>query len=407
MGPKTRNNVIHPNTLSKCFDGDRKYIKEIVTSSQNLLKCIIEGLLPDEYLKHAPVRTYFRVIAVSMVLLKTFALGATQDDISYSLSLLDQAVHALQVCIVDDVHIGSRFAELLNILAQRVRSRMVRVSRGGQSTAGSQAGSSTPASTEGRSFGHARGSPGHGSTSSTSSISERRGNTGPAPVDITGQQMRQQYQQRHQNVPRVQMQDPSQPSNQQNWLVNQNLSQMQTYQPSPRAVDAFAYYARNNPMDNNSNNNSFVNMQIWPPSDPLRGVSPSLPYDPNNRSTSNIMPPPAATDAYYMGVASTQYNASPRLRSNTTYPTNSGDEAAQQLPSSFMPHNDNDDPFNLGGLGGRNQDTWCALPLDPILNTGPADVTHSGFGPDIGGHDMLDVLLMDDGFGSGDLGLRG
>lgn len=39
---------------------------------------------------------------------------------------------------------------------------------------------------------------------------------------------------------------------------------------------------------------------------------------------------------------------------------------------------------------------WLALPLDPLLNSSfGSDVTHAGYGPDVGGFDMLDILLMD------------
>lgn len=62
--------AIHPRVLAKWVEQDRKYIQEIVVSSQNLLRIVVEGLWPGEYLKHAPVRTYFRIVCVSMVLIK-------------------------------------------------------------------------------------------------------------------------------------------------------------------------------------------------------------------------------------------------------------------------------------------------------------------------------------------------
>ena len=39
-----------------------------------------------------------------------------------------------------------------------------------------------------------------------------------------------------------------------------------------------------------------------------------------------------------------------------------------------------------------NQD-WLTLPLDPILNIPGADVTNTMYGPEIGGQDMLEMLL--------------
>ena len=36
---------------------------------------------------------------------------------------------------------------------------------------------------------------------------------------------------------------------------------------------------------------------------------------------------------------------------------------------------------------------WLALPLDPLLSQWGADITQTAMGPDVGGFDMLDVLL--------------
>ena len=44
-----------------------------------------------------------------------------------SLGLMDSTVDALRNCIVDDVHLGIRFADLLDVLTKRIRSRFVRM----------------------------------------------------------------------------------------------------------------------------------------------------------------------------------------------------------------------------------------------------------------------------------------
>ena len=43
-----------------------------------------------------------------------------------------------------------------------------------------------------------------------------------------------------------------------------------------------------------------------------------------------------------------------------------------------------------GGGGGPD---WLALPLDPLLNSYGADVNQTTYGPDVGGCDLLDLLL--------------
>lgn len=106
---------------------DQEYIREVMEGSRNLLRTVVEGLLPDDYLKHAPVRTYFRIISGAMFLLKTFALGATRHDVEVSIRLMDSTVEALRTCVVDDVHLGIRFADLLENLTMRLRNRFIYV----------------------------------------------------------------------------------------------------------------------------------------------------------------------------------------------------------------------------------------------------------------------------------------
>ncbi|KAI0019037.1 hypothetical protein F4780DRAFT_771477 [Xylariomycetidae sp. FL0641] len=102
---------------------DQEYVKEVVQGCRNLLKTVVEGLLRRGLLKHAPVRTYFRIISGAMFLLKTFALGAPKSDVEMSISLLDRTVHALRSCVVDDIHLGTRFGDLLESLTTRLRDR--------------------------------------------------------------------------------------------------------------------------------------------------------------------------------------------------------------------------------------------------------------------------------------------
>ena len=104
---------------------DQEYVKEVVNGSRNLLRTVVEGLLPHDYLKHAPVRTYFRIISGAMFLLKTFALGAPRSDVEMSINLMDQTVDALRTCVVDDVHLGIRFADMLETLTSRLRNRFI------------------------------------------------------------------------------------------------------------------------------------------------------------------------------------------------------------------------------------------------------------------------------------------
>lgn len=127
LSPETQNyyGKLPLTRLGQYGAADQGYVKEVVDGSRNLLRTVVEGLLPGDYLKHAPVRTYFRIISGAMFLLKTFALGASKHDVEISIGLMDRAVDALRNCVVDDVHLGIRFADLLETLTSRLRSRFI------------------------------------------------------------------------------------------------------------------------------------------------------------------------------------------------------------------------------------------------------------------------------------------
>lgn len=109
---------------------DQEYVREVVDGCRKLLHTVVDGLLPGGYLKHAPVRTYFRIISGAMFLLKTFALGAPRADVRMSIDLMDSTVEALRNCVVDDVHLGLRFADLLETLTSRLRNRFIQAPTG-------------------------------------------------------------------------------------------------------------------------------------------------------------------------------------------------------------------------------------------------------------------------------------
>ncbi|KAK6507100.1 hypothetical protein TWF481_005549 [Arthrobotrys musiformis] len=121
-------------TLMQICAGDEEYIKEVVDASRCLLLTVIRKLFPGGWLKHAPVRTYLRIASAAMYLLKTFALGAREDDIKVSLKLMDQTVYTLRAASCDDVHLALRFGDLLETLTSRIRARFIRMNQSGKDT---------------------------------------------------------------------------------------------------------------------------------------------------------------------------------------------------------------------------------------------------------------------------------
>lgn len=127
LSPQTQNyyGMLPLGRLGGFGAEDQEYVREVVNGSRSLLRTVVEGLLPGDYLKHAPVRTYFRIISGAMFLLKTFALGAPKSDVETSIGLMDRTVDALRNCVVDDVHLGIRFADMLETLTSRLRNRFI------------------------------------------------------------------------------------------------------------------------------------------------------------------------------------------------------------------------------------------------------------------------------------------
>lgn len=65
------------STIMKWYGNDRYYIAEVIDASRTLLRSVVDGLYPGEFLKHAPVRTYFRIISVAIILLKVSSQPAS------------------------------------------------------------------------------------------------------------------------------------------------------------------------------------------------------------------------------------------------------------------------------------------------------------------------------------------
>lgn len=294
--------AIQPQTLSKWLGNDRKYMIEVRDAACHLLRVVVDGLCPGNYLKHAPVRTYFRIISVAIMLLKSFSLGASEADVADSLKLMDRTVEALRTCIVDDVHVASRFADLLATLTENLKPRLVRISADGRVTGRSRRESqhSTPAH------------------------------------------------------PPQQMQH------------NGGMFSHQQHQAAPGAV---------------------LDQQQWPyatpepqHANPLFGISNDT-YDlMGNADNFSIMPPPS------FGLQSPNQNTAPGGTGAINAPSNGG-----------FGNNHFASPTNeFGGPDDGMQD-WLALPLDPLLNISGADVNQTMYGPELGGQDMLELLLNGNG----------
>ncbi|KAF1814919.1 hypothetical protein P152DRAFT_411872, partial [Eremomyces bilateralis CBS 781.70] len=324
-------NAIPLTTLMRWYGNDRQYIREVIEACRNVLKIVVSGLYPGEYLKHAPVRTYFRIISVAIILLKTFALGATEDDVALSLSLLDQAVQALRTCIVDDVHVSNRFADLADLLTHRIRGRIVRMSGSGA------AGGSSTHSGNGVPSGFPPG------------VGPNAGTASPHPS----------------NMPPPNLSHGS-------TGLGGRITAGTTPQWSGMGLSPSSPALSLSGRNQNS-------QTLW-------GITTeSTDFE---HSGINIMPPPSFGGAFGLDLGS----GMPDIGTGNGFGGAGMNSAGSGDSASGTGGTANDENNVMGDFGLGGQD-WLALPLDPILSSYGADVTQTTYGPDIGGYDMLDVLL--------------
>lgn len=107
------------------YTNARYYVNEIVDALCNVLKIVVKGLHPGGYLRLVPVRTFFRIAGVVTILSKTFARNPTEGDAATSLKLLRSSVDVLRSSIVEDGHVGTRLADLMETLTHSIYSRSV------------------------------------------------------------------------------------------------------------------------------------------------------------------------------------------------------------------------------------------------------------------------------------------
>ncbi|KAL5343194.1 hypothetical protein BJX70DRAFT_210109 [Aspergillus crustosus] len=114
------------HVLMELYRVNEPFIQEVVDASRKILTTVLDGLVPGDHLKHAPVRTCFRILSGMIFILKTFTLGAKEDDVRVSLDLQDRTVEALRTCVVDDIHLSHAIARLLELLTTNIRTRFLR-----------------------------------------------------------------------------------------------------------------------------------------------------------------------------------------------------------------------------------------------------------------------------------------
>jgi hypothetical protein len=64
--------------LMEQYRVNEPYIQEVVDASRKILQTVLDGLVPDNCLKHAPVRTYFRILSGMIFILKVGSMSSME-----------------------------------------------------------------------------------------------------------------------------------------------------------------------------------------------------------------------------------------------------------------------------------------------------------------------------------------
>ncbi|KAJ5731890.1 hypothetical protein N7493_003371 [Penicillium malachiteum] len=114
---------------------DYEYIQEVIDGCCQILRKVVH-LAETGALRFSPVRIVLRITSASIFLMKALSLGTREATLRESLEVLEKSISALKSNALDDVHLSTRYATLLDMHVARLRhhllasSRAVKTSRG-------------------------------------------------------------------------------------------------------------------------------------------------------------------------------------------------------------------------------------------------------------------------------------
>ncbi|PYH45101.1 putative C6 transcription factor [Aspergillus saccharolyticus JOP 1030-1] len=107
---------------------DYNYIQEVIDGCCQILQKVIQ-LGDAGALRFSPVRMFLRIISSSIFLMKALSLGTRPAKLRESLNILERCVHALRSNALDDIHLSTRYAELLEMHVSRLRRNLLASSK--------------------------------------------------------------------------------------------------------------------------------------------------------------------------------------------------------------------------------------------------------------------------------------
>ncbi|KAI9046292.1 putative C6 transcription factor [Aspergillus affinis] len=103
---------------------DYEYIQEVIEGCCQILHKVNQ-LSRMEVLRFSPVRIFLRITSSSIFLMKALSLGTRQAKLRESLDCLEQCCQALRSNALDDIHLSTRYATLLELHVARLRRNLL------------------------------------------------------------------------------------------------------------------------------------------------------------------------------------------------------------------------------------------------------------------------------------------
>ncbi|CEO60722.1 hypothetical protein PMG11_05290 [Penicillium brasilianum] len=107
---------------------DYEYIQEVIDGCCQILQKVTH-LAEVGALRFSPVRIVLRITSASIFLMKALSLGTRQATLRESLEVLERSISALKSNALDDVHLSTRYATLLDMHVSRLRQNLLASSK--------------------------------------------------------------------------------------------------------------------------------------------------------------------------------------------------------------------------------------------------------------------------------------
>ncbi|KAL4785251.1 hypothetical protein BJX76DRAFT_186739 [Aspergillus varians] len=107
---------------------DFEYIQEVIEGCCQVLQKASE-LGETGALKFSPVRIFLRITTSSIFLMKALSIGTRHAKLRESLQILERCIQALKSNSLDDIHLSTRYAALLETHVSRLRRNLLASSK--------------------------------------------------------------------------------------------------------------------------------------------------------------------------------------------------------------------------------------------------------------------------------------